>query len=220
MAAAARNHDLLWLAAGGAGLFAGYELVVKPWLAAKAAAAAGTSTGLPSLFPSSMISSPTIVPGSGAPTQSSIKDPRVSPGGDVGEIMARKGWSQQQAQARIDALKAAKATALQAISQLQTNTGNPNAAGIAAAQVQLNATITARDNALARKAADEAAGDAAGAAKWAAAAAAQQQDITELQARIAAAGRPLDNSAAIAAYQGALASANADYRALTGHDIP
>lgn len=209
------NHDLLWLAGGGAALFAGYEFIYKPWAASQALAAVGA---LSPISPTSMISSPTLVGPSVNPggIQGSIVDPRVSPGGDVGQAMWRKNWTQQQAQQRLDQIKAGYSTSLGAITQLQQQVTNPAAAGIASAQLAAQQSDAAAAAAVASQQAELAKGNAAGAALWASAAAAHQQDAREIRARIATASAPPDNSAAIAGYQGAIAGLKADYLALTG----
>ena len=46
-----------------------------------------------------------------------------------------------------------------------------------------------------------------------------QNDINELNALIASVSKPVDNSAAIAAYQGQLAANDNDYFALTGSHL-
>jgi hypothetical protein len=219
--AAKQKHTGLYLAGGAAAALGGYQFVLKPWLAAKAAAAAGAtgaSAGLfPSLFPS--VTAPINVGPSasaGGQYQSSIKDPRKDPGGPVGEAMARKNWTQQQATERLNAITAAARLAVQQIAALQANTVNPNSANVAQAQAALAANRAALANAQAQQAQNAQDGDALGATKWQAAAAAHAQDISELEARIRAALAPLDNSGAIAAYQGALANQRGDYFALTG----
>lgn len=212
-----QHHEALWVAGIGAAAFAGYELLYKPWAAAKALAATAAG-GLAPLFPSSMLSSPTVVGATANPggVQGSIVDPRVTPGGDVGQAMWRKNWPQAQAAARLAAIKLGYSNSLAAISQLQSQVANPAAAGIASAQLALQQNDAAAARAVANQQAALQAGDAAGAALWASAAAAHQQDSREIRGRIATASAPPDNSAAIAAYQGTIAGLKADYAALTG----
>lgn len=213
-----QSHTALWLGGAAAAAFAGYEFVYKPWAANQALLAAGGASALSPLFPSSMVSSPTIVGPSVNPggIQGSIVDPRVSPGGDVGQAMWRKNWTQTQAAARLAAIKTGYANSLAAISQLQGQVANPAASGIAAAQLALQQSDAGAAQAIANQQAALQAGDQAGAALWASAAAAHQQDSREIRARIATASAPPDNSAAIAAYQGTIAGLKSDYAALTG----
>lgn len=219
--AAAKRHDALIIAGAGAAAFAGYEFVYKPWAAKKALdAAAGiapaTGGGLSPFFSTPTIVGPSVNPGG---VQGSIVDPRVTPGGDVGQAMWRKTWTQQYAAARLAAIKKGLSDSLGAISQLQQQTANPAASGIAAAQLAAQQNDAAAAGAVQQQQAALAAGDAAGAALWASAAAAHQQDAREIRARIATASAPPDNTAAIAAYQGAAAGLRADYKALTGLDL-
>lgn len=213
-AAQTQNHDLLWLGGAAALGLAGYEFLYKPWVAAQLAA----TTALSPLMPGSMISSPTLVGPSVNPqgVQGSIVDPRVSPGGDVGQAMWRKNWTQQQAADRLAAIKLGYSNSLAAISQLQSQVANPAAGGIAAAQLALQQSDAAAADAINQQQLALAKGDQAGAAMWAAAAAAHQQDSREIRGRIATASSPPDNSAGIAAYQGTIAGLKADYAALTG----
>lgn len=214
MAAANTNHDLLWVGGAAALGFVGYEFLFKPWAAAQALAA----SPLTPISPASMISSPTPIGPVGNPTgiQGSIVDPRLSPGGDVGQAMWRKNWTQQQAAARLAAIKQGYSNSLAAIAQLQGQVVNPAAAGIAAAQLALQQSDNAAAGAVAAQQDALAKGDQAGAAMWASAAAAHQQDSREIRGRIATASAPPDNTAGIAAYQGAIAGLKADYAALTG----
>jgi hypothetical protein len=217
MAAQPNHHTALWLLGGAAGVFAGYEFLYKPWLTQQAAnAGISPLSSFPS--PTSMLSTPSYVGPSTLPggQQGSIVDPRTSPGGDVGQAMWRKGWTQTVAQARLDAIKTGFANSNAAIAQLQANTGNPAGAGIPAAQAALAAEQAALGNAQAAYQQLMAAGNTTGAAAYAAEILGHQNDIRDLQARIAAALQPVDNSAAIAAYQGTIAGLKADYNALTG----
>lgn len=217
-AAAKEHHALLWLGLVGGGGFAAYELFYKPWAAAQALAAAGT--GVSPLLPATGgLTSPIYTgpsPSAGGQYQGSIVDPRVTPGGDVGQAMWRKNWTQDQATARLNAVKTAIANARTAIATLSSQTVNPAAAGINAAQAQLAAESAAM--ATAKQAYDQlvAAGNTAGAAAYQAEIAGHQNDINDLNARIAAAQKAPDNSTAIAAYQGQLAANLAEYTALTG----
>ena len=217
------DNKTLLLAGGGVAAFAAYEFLLKPWLAAKNAAAAA-SGALPTLFSppatSSLVSSPTSTWAPGG-VQGSIVDPRITPGGDVGQAMWKKNWTQQQATTRLTALKAAYANAMAQIQAAKSPSSNPAAAGIPAAQQQLAVVQSAIANAEARAAQDAAAGDQAGAAKWAGAAATHRQDAAQLQQRIiAAAAAPAGDPAALAAWEGAAAGFKADYFALTGMNIP
>jgi hypothetical protein len=214
--AAARKHDALVLGGAAAAALAAYNFLYKPWKAGQAAA------GIPGLPPlASFLSTPGTVgpsaPPAGGP-QGSIVDARISPGGDVGYAMWKKNWTQQQATARLDALKTAYRAALAQISALRAQTTNPAlaSANIGAATLAAQQNDAAAADALARSAAALAAGDQAGAATWAAAAAAHQQDAREIRSRVTAVNTAPDNTAAIAAYEGAAAGHKADYFALTG----
>lgn len=213
------SHDVLIVGGLGAVAFAGYEFLYKPWAAAKAAAA---GLALPS-YPSaaSFVSTPTIVGPSVNPggIQGSIVDPRTTPGGDVGQAMWRKNWTQAQAAARLAAIKTGVSNSLAAISQLQQQVANPASAGVASAQLALQQEDAAAAQAVTNQQAALAAGDQAGAALWASAAAAHQQDSREIRARIATASAPPDNSAAITQYQSTIAALKGDYKALTGLDL-
>lgn len=217
MAAAKEHHTALWLAAAGGAAVAGYELFYKPWKTSHDLAAA---TGLSPLFPTGGLTSPSSIGPAPASTQQqgSIVDPRNSPGGDVGQVMWKKNWTQQQATDRLNAIKQGIANSRAAIATLQSGVGtaNPAAAGINQAQAQLAAETAAL--ASAKVAYDQlvAAGNTAGAAQYSAAIAGHQNDINELNARIAAASQPVNTTGAVAAYQGTLASLLADYTALTG----
>lgn len=217
MAAQKDTHTLLWIAGAGGAAVAGYELFYKPWRTAKDLAAA-TGGAISPLLPTGGLSSPSYVGPSPVSTQQqgSIIDPRTSPGGDVGAAMWKKNWTQTQATQRLNAIKTGVANSRAAIANLSSNTANPAAAGLNAAQAQLAAESAALAQAQQAYSRLTAAGDTAGAASYAAAIAGHQNDINDLNARIAAAQRPSDNSAAIAAYQGALAGLLADYTALTG----
>jgi hypothetical protein len=221
---ATKHHTLLWIIGiGGAG-WAGYEYIYKPWAAQQAAnallAAGGTlpaTTAAPtSLLPSltlpsplSMITEPTALPTPSIGT---------NPGGAVGACMTAKGgtWTQSQCQTRLDALTQAAQNAMAALAQLQAGTPNPAAAGIPAAQAQLEAEQAALATATDSYNQLVAAGNTNGAATFKAAMDAHTADINDLTARIAAAQVPVNNTAAIAAYQGALAANQQDYANLTG----
>lgn len=223
MSKAKRRGELFTVAGIGAAAFAGYEFVFKPWRARQAAAAllGPTSGGGGGSFLAPGISTPTIVGGGFAPggVQGSIVDPRVNPGGDVGQAMWRKNWPQAQAAARLSQIKAAYSTAIGTLTQLRQQSINPAAAGIPAAQLAAQQNDMAAAQAIARQQQDLAAGDVTGAALWATAAANHQNDAREIRARIAQASGPPDNSAGIAAYEGAAAALKADYRALTGLEL-
>jgi hypothetical protein len=214
--AARQNHDVLVMGAiGGGGLLA-YQFLYKPWKAAKELAAIGGASTLPTYAPASVLSTPVSVGPAPGGVQGSIVDPRQTPGGLVGQVMWKKNWTQAQAQARLDALRNALATAQGAIANLKANTANPNAAGIPAAQLAAQQNDAAAANAIAQQQAALAAGDQAAASLWAASAAAHQQDAREIRARILAAGQAVDNSGAIAAYESAIAGYKSDFFALTG----
>lgn len=223
------NHDLLWIAlAGGAG-FVGWQ-VWKAHQAALAAAAAGGLTPLPigGGYPSagSMVTGPSapignqnqsLVPGQTAPIYSS--NPSLLYPGPVGTCMSRKGntWSAAQCTTRLNQLIVAYNNAAQAIANLRANTSNPAAAGIAAAQAQLaqyDAVITQQTAALAAQPAGS-----QGYQQFATSLASLKQDRAEIAARIAGAAQPLDNSAAIAAYQGQQAANDNDFFNLTGQHL-
>lgn len=217
--AQSQSHAGLWVAGLGVAGLAAYEFIFRPWQAAQAAAAtAGGGSALAPLFPSSMISSPTLVGPSVNPggVQGSIVDPRVSPGGDVGQAMWRKNWTQAYTTARLAAMKKGYADSLTAIAQLQNQVVNPLSAGIPAAQLQAQLNDKAAADEITAQQAALAAGDTVGAALHASAAAVHEQDAREIRARIATASAPPDNTAAIAAYQGTIAGLKADYMALTG----
>jgi hypothetical protein len=223
MAIAKKHHRILWIAGAGLGAWAAYRYVYQPWAAASAAAAAA-GTQAPSLLsaitsaiplpsPAAMVGQPLAI------TPSNLS-PGLQVGGPVGACMQKKGntWTQQQCQSRLDALTAAASNARLAISQLSV-ASNPAASGIPQAQAQialeqaaLNVATTNYNNAVA-------AGNSNDAATWNAAIIGHQNDINELNARIAAAQTPVDNSAAIAAYQGQLAANDNDYFALTGSHL-
>lgn len=222
---AAKQLNAGVIVAGGAAAFAAYEFVLKPWMAAKNAAAGA----LPSLFPTSpAVSMPTTVgpsltPSTGGQYQGSIIDPRVSPGGDVGQAMWRKGWSQQQAAARLDALKKAASNAVTMLAQLR----QPNAPSaqvqqlVTQGQAELARLQSIAANDRLRQAQAQGAGDQVGAAAWGQAAADHEAQANQLAARISAtsAQATSDNAAAIAAWEGALAGHKSDYLALTGYQL-
>ncbi len=220
----ARKHRILWIAGAGVGAWAGYQFIYKPWAAARAAALAAGGQ-VPSLFPSlPALGGPVTVPGPGAMVSGpapqimpSNLNPGAAVGGVVGACMQKKGntWTQQQCQSRLDALTAAASTAQYAIAQLR-QAGNPAAAGIPDAQAALAAEQSALNIATTNYNNSVAVGNSSDAAIWHAAMLGHQNDINELNARIAAAQQPVDNSAAIAAYQGQLAANDNDYFALTG----
>jgi hypothetical protein len=217
--ATAKRHTLLLIAGAGVGAFVAYEFVYKPWASARAAAAAAGQPA-PSLFSSIVPSLPPPAAMVSAPAQitPSNLNPGAAVGGVVGACMQKKGntWTQQQCQARLDALVAAAQNAKAAIAQLQSAAGNPAAAGIPAAQAALAQNQAALQVATTNYNAAAAAGNVNDAATWHAAMLAHQADITDLTNRIAAAQAPADNSAAIAAYQGQLAANDNDYFNLTG----
>lgn len=219
--AAKQNRTTLYLA-GGAAAVAGYQFLVKPWLAARSLAAAGGGGSLlPSLLPS--VTTPTMIgpnPSVTGQIPGSIVDPRVSPGGDVGQAMWRKNWTQAYATQRLNAIKAAAAEAVAKLAQLRApGAMNAQAAALVAqgkvdlAQLQ---NIAANDRL--NETTAKAAGDAAGAAAWGQAAAQHEAQANQLAARITAtaAGDTNQTAAAIAAFEGALANQKADYLTLTG----
>ena len=223
---ARKHHRILWIAGAGVGAWAAYRFIYQPWAAAAAAAAAAGETppsllsSLPSILapnsypaPAAMVSAPLAI------TPSNLS-PGALVGGVVGACMAKKGntWTQQQCQTRLDALTAAASNAQLAISQLRTSS-NPAASGIPAAQAQIALEQAALDIATTNYNNSVAAGNASDVAIWHAAMIGHQNDINELNARISAAAAPVDNSAAIAAYQGQLAANDNDYFALTGSHL-
>lgn len=216
------NHDLLYLALAGGGAFAGYEFLYKPWAAAQAAVANGAVSAGGFNFPpvSSMVTgaSPAIdtslVPGQTAPIYSS--NPSLAYPGIIGNCMAKKGntWSAAQCQTRLNAYIVSYNNAAQAIANLKANTANPAASGIPAAQAELarvDAVITQQQAALAQQPADS-----QGYQQFATSIAALQTDRAQIAQRIASAAMAVDNSPAIAAYQGAMAAADSDFFNLTG----
>lgn len=215
--ASAKHHYLFWVAGVGGGAFLAYEFLYKPWAAAQAAAGAANplasflGTGATAFPPAAaMVSAPSQI------TPSNL-NPGAAVGGDVGACMTKKViWTQQQCATRLNALKAAFANAQAAVANLQSGAANPAAAGIPAAQAQLAAEQAALAGALDSYNKLTAAGDTNGAATFHAAVLAHQADITDLQNRIAAAQAPVDNSAAIAAYEGQMAANDTDYFNLTG----
>lgn len=215
---ARRKHTLLWVAGAGVAGWAAYYYLYKPWAAAQAAGVgAGGATGLNyyNFLPpaGSMVPSPSQIVG-----YTSL-GPQYS--GPVGACISRKGgtWSAAKCEERLNALVAAAQTAKAQIAALKSNTANPNAAGIAATQAQLALTQAALANAQVQYNKAVVANDSLGAAKWNSAIVGHQNDIAALSALIAAAQKPIDNSAAIAAYEGALAGHDADYYALTGYHL-
>lgn len=213
------------LVAGGAAALAAYQFVLKPFLASKAAAAAPLSTLWPATPAVSTPTSvgPSLTPSTGGQYQGSIIDPRNSPGGDVGQAMWRKGWTQLQAATRLDALKKAAANAVATLAQLR-QPGAPNAqvqALVTAGQAELTRVQSVAANDRLRESQAINAGDQAGAAAWGQAAAEHEGQAREIAARISAtsAAATADNGAAIAAWEGALAGHKADYLALTGYQL-
>ena len=223
----AKKHRILWIAGAGIGAWVAYEYVYKPWAAASAAAAAAgtTAPGLLASLPS--ILAPTALPSPAAmlSTPLAITPSNLNPGalvgGAVGACMAKKGgtWTQQQCQTRLDALSAAANNAQLAISQLRANTTNPAVSGIPATQAQIALEQAALNVATTNYNAAVAANNTNDAATWHAAMIGHQNDINELNALIASVSQPVDNSAAIAAYQGQLAANDNDYFALTGSHL-
>lgn len=218
MAAARSDHKLLVAGGLAAAAYGAYRFIYQPWHLAQLTATASGGGALP-LFPG--VSMPTTLPPTNnAGQQGSIIDPRVSPGGPVGYAMWKKGWTQQAAQARLDKILAAARGAVQTLAQLRSATNvNPAAVGIPASQLALAQNVTALANATAQLAAAQQRGDALGANEWGAAVAGHQQNIRELQARIAAASAAPDNSLAIAAYEGGLANQKSDWFDLTGQQL-
>lgn len=219
---AKQSHtDALMVAGAGLAAFAGYEFLYRPWKAKKdLAALTGTPPaaggGLSPFFSTPTIVGPAVSPGG---QQGSIVDPRANPGGDVGQAMWRKNWTQQYATDRLAAIKAAYARSISAINALKSQVANPNASAVPAAQLALQQSDAAAANAATQQQAALARGDQVAAATWASALAAHQQDSQEIRGRIAAASAPPDNTAGIAAYEGAIAGLKADYKALTGLDL-
>lgn len=215
----AKQPSVAVLLASGGAAFAAYQFLYKPWLAAKAAGSGAAASTWPMFNPgpTPTVSTPTVVgPTYSGPggQQGSIVDPRVNPGGDVGQAMWKKNWTQAQAATRLAALKSAFAQAKAAIAALQAPGANaPNvAAGLQLATANELAAAN-EDQAFARAVA---AGDDAAAAQWRVAADAHRADAKEIRARVAAAQAAPDAAAQIAAWQGAMAGHAADYFALTG----
>lgn len=236
----ARKHRrLLWIAGAGVGAYVAYRYVYRPWADARAlaalpggaaagAAGGGTSPAIlpnyPNIsFPNPLnmltppappITAPVTSTPAGVPT-TQVPSIGATVPGLVGVVMRKKNWTQQQAQTRLDQLVAGAQNARAQITALSSASSNPAAAGIPAAQAALAASQAAL--AVAQQAYNQlvAAGDANGAALYHAAILGHQNDINELNARIAAASTANDNTAAIAAYEGALASLDNDYFALT-----
>lgn len=223
---ARRKHTLLYIAGAGVGAWAAYEWIYKPWAAARAAAAGalplpGAYASVPSYpaLPGSVLPGPTaMLPAPGAVTPIGWTSLGPQYGGVLGACIAKKGgtWSPEKCQQRLNDLVNAARTAQAQITALKAGSPNPNAAGIPAAQLLLAQNQAAMANAQAQYDANMAAGDLNGAAIWHAAIAAHAGDIADLTARIAAAGKPMDNSAAVLAYEGALAGNDNDYFNLTG----
>lgn len=215
-----KKHRLLWAAGAGVAGFAAYKWVYQPWAAQRAllAAAGATNAGgfLPSYptaplpSPGTMLSPPTTV---GGPT--SIGQ---TYGGVLGACIAKKGgtWTPQYCQQRLDALVGAAQNAKAAIAQLKAGGTNPAAAGIPAAQAALAANQAALATATTNYNNSLAAGNSNDAAIWHAAILGHQADIVDLTNRIAAAKAPVNNLAAISAFEGQLASNDNDYFNLTG----
>lgn len=232
-----KSHKLLWVAGAGVGAYLGYRYVYQPWKAAQDAlltttAATLPTTSLPSyVSPLSMVAPPTTLPTmlpvttvtpqptSLVPTSVTTLGPQYS--GVIGACIAKKGntWTAQQCSDRLTAIVAGAQAAQAAIAQLSAANANPAAAGIPAAQAQVAIETAALQQAQAAYAKAQAAGDGAGAAAWAAAIIGHQNDINDLTARIAAAQAPVNNSADIAAREGALAALDSNYFDLTGVHI-
>lgn len=220
------QRRLLWIAGTGVGAYLAYRYVYQPWAAQRAlAATGGGAAGLPgatgaggvSLYPQPLLPGLSSIL---APVQDIVPITSIGPqyGGVLGACIQRKGgsWSAEKCSTRLTQLVDAFNTAKAQVAALKSAAANPAAAGIPAAQAQLAASQAALVNATAGYNRDMAAGDTAGAAKWMAAIQGQQSDINALQARIATAGQAVDNTAGIAAYQGAMAAHDADYFNLTG----
>lgn len=222
-----KHRKLLWIAGAGVGGLAAYQWLYKPWklqrdiaLAAAAGGATVPDGTMPALqFPGSLFPGPSTMV---APPQPGIIPSNLNPGaavgGVVGACMIKKGntWTQGQCETRLNAIVQGYKNSQAAIANLKSQTTNPAAAGIPAANLQLQQEIAARNAAASMAASTAASGDAQGAAIWQAAVDAHTQDISELQARIAAAGNANDNSAGIAAYEGAMAALDSNYFDLTG----
>lgn len=219
---ARRKHTLLYVAGAGLAGWAAYQYLYKPWKAQQDAAAGGLLPGGGAFLPGGTVTgSPplgSLLPAPGGITPIGWTSLGPQYGGVLGACIAKKGgtWSPEKCQARLNDLVNAARTAKAQITALQGGSLNPNAAGIPAAQLALAQTQAALANATERYNATAAAGDTNAAAIWHAAIGAHQADIGDLVARIAAAGKPVDNSAAIAAYEGALAGNDNDYFNLTG----
>ncbi len=229
----AKQPDIVLLAGGAAAAFAGYEFLYKPWKAKQGASPtsfptpptppATPYTPTPYPYPLPPITPPagsqTPAPGAGGLT-GSIVDPRITPGGDVGQAMWRKMWTETQARQRLDQLKAAYAGGKSNVVELRKMLPDP--AAVAAAQsaaAQQDAAAAYADNAAAQAIA---AGDALGAAKWQGAAAVYRQDAKEIRNRLAAMPQVADPAilAKIAEWERAMAGHANDYTILTGYRIP
>ena len=217
------NHTLLWVAGAGVTAYVGYQWVYKPWAAARAA-----NDGLPSpagpallpyyppgspngaLPPTSMISAP------GAIVGFNSLGPQY--GGVLGACIAKKGgtWSPEKCQGRLNDLVAAATAAKAQIAALKASTPNPAAVGVPAARLKLAEVNAAIANDDVQLAAAQARGDTNAAAIWQATAVAHRQEAADITTRIAAAQAPVNNSSAIAAWEGALAGHDTDYFNLTG----
>lgn len=214
---AKQNHDVLLIGGAGAAAFGAYQWIYKPWKAAKdaAAAAASLNTGTP------LYSTPTgggtggpITPYVTTPTNltpapitPSNLNPGAAVGGPVGTMMARKGWTQAQAQARYDALQGAYKAAVQQLATIQSG----------GSLAEANATIAANQNAIAQISplynAAVAAGDLAAASGYMARLTGHRNDIEAINGRIAG----LNNQ--ITALKNAIAGYQSDYQALTGQSL-
>jgi hypothetical protein len=219
-----RSHAVLWVAAAGVGGWAAYEFLYKPWAASQAAAGGGalppyggTGTGGTTALPGTLLPPPTAM----------VSDPAniigftsLGPqyGGVLGACIAKKGgtWDATKCAQRLNDLVSAAKNAKAQIAALKANTVNPAAAGIPAAQAQLDLTKAALTQAEAAYNNALAAGDSAAASVAHAAMLAHTSDINDLNSRIAAAQMPVSNTAAIAAWEGALAGNDNDYFNLTG----
>lgn len=203
----AKNQITLTKAAlaGGAGFLA-YQFVYKPWRMAQDAAAipqpsilpwsggGGAGVGMPALTYPQYVG-----------PQPSNLDPGAQVGGPVGTCMHRKGWTQAQCQARLDAIVQAFNGAKAQLANLKSGTGAQEVAA------QLAATKAALANASAQYNAAVARGDQAAALQWKAALDGHMNDIRDLEGRSASyiAGQ-------ITKWETAIAGHVANYQALTG----
>lgn len=234
---AKQKHTLLWVAGGGVAAFAAYRYLFEPWAAEHGFAddvGGGASGGGGSWPQSGWPLSPTPLTPTAPPVVGNLLPPPMSMleapgviigynslgpqyGGVLGACIARKGgtWSASKCAQRLNDLVAAAKTAKAKVAELKA--GAPqNAAGVPAAQAQLALVQQALTNDTVQYNAALQRGDTAAASQWHAALISHQTEAADIQARIAAAQTPVINTAAVAAWEGALAGHDQDYFNLTG----